>query len=184
MILSKDISVLSCSDVSCCSRSFTILRARMYGMHVKRNTTSNDIRRNPITNTEKELNKLHQEIKNLTAAHDDNKKQLEPKQYHSFHSTDCTPASFYGLPKIHKPNAPLRPITSSIGSSRYNLSKDLVGSLSSLQNNKYTVKNNKSFANEIRRLSLDPDEVFISFDVVSRSKDVLTNKEQFYQSFW
>ena len=38
-----------------------------------------DRRRNPTANTEKELNKLHQEIKNLTAAHDDNKKQLEPK---------------------------------------------------------------------------------------------------------
>ena len=44
MILPKDISVLSCSDVSCCSRSFAILRARLDGMHLKRNTTSNDMK--------------------------------------------------------------------------------------------------------------------------------------------
>ena len=77
--------------------------------------------RNPTANMEKELNKLLQEIKNLTAAHNDDKKQLDPKQCHQLHSTDCTPASFYGLPKIHKPNAPLRPLTSSIGSSTYTL---------------------------------------------------------------
>ena len=44
MIMSKDISVLSCCDVSCCSRSFAILRTRLDGMHVKRDTTSNDMK--------------------------------------------------------------------------------------------------------------------------------------------
>ena len=38
-------------------------------------------------------------------------------------------ASFYGLPKIHKPERPLRPITSSISSPTYAVSKHLVSIL-------------------------------------------------------
>ena len=94
-------------------------------------------------------------------------KQLEPKLYHKLHSTDSTPASFYGLPKIHKENVPLRPIMSAIGSPTYELSKYLANILSPLQNNKYTVKNSASFVEKIRTMSVDPDEILVSFDVVS-----------------
>ena len=83
------------------------------------------------------------------------------------HSTDSTPASFYGLPKIHKENVPLRPITSVVGSPTYELSKYLAKILSPLQNNKYTVKNSASFVKKIRTMPIDPDEILISFDVVS-----------------
>ena len=34
-------------------------------------------------------------------------------------------ASFYGLPKVHKENVPLRPIVSFCGATLYNLSKFL-----------------------------------------------------------
>ena len=37
-------------------------------------------------------------------------------------ATNVAP-KFYGLPKIHETNCPLRPITSFIGSPLYNLSK-------------------------------------------------------------
>ena len=83
------------------------------------------------------------------------------------HSTDSTPASFYGLPKIHKENVPLTPIMSAIGSPTYELSKYLANILSPLQNNKYTVENSASFVKKIRTLSVDPDEILVSFDVVS-----------------
>ncbi|KAL9961859.1 hypothetical protein ACROYT_G030890 [Oculina patagonica] len=64
-----------------------------------------DKRRNPTSSTEKSLNKLLLQIKHQPASHDSSKKQLEPKLYYKLHSTDSTPASFYGLPKIHKDNA-------------------------------------------------------------------------------
>ena len=35
------------------------------------------------------------------------------------YSTDCVPPKFYGLPKIHKPDTPLRPIVPSCGSVTY-----------------------------------------------------------------
>ena len=72
----------------------------------------------------------------------------------------------FTAPTARQAQRSLRPNTSSIGSSTYNPSKDLVGILSPLQNNKYTVKNSKSIADKIRQHSLDPDEFFISFDVV------------------
>ncbi|KAL9952730.1 hypothetical protein ACROYT_G040023 [Oculina patagonica] len=100
-------------------------------------------------------------------AQDSSKKQLDPKLYYKLHSTDAIPASFYGLPKIHKADVPLRPITSAIGSPTYQLSKHLANILSPLQNNKYTVKNSVSFVEKIRTLTVNPDEIFVSFDVVS-----------------
>ena len=39
--------------------------------------------------------------------------------------TDCVPPKFYGLPKIHKPDTPLRPIVSSCGSVPYGVAKEL-----------------------------------------------------------
>ena len=56
---------------------------------------------------------------------------------------------------------------SAIGSPTYELSKYLANILSPLQNNKYTVKNSASFVEKIRTLSVDPDEILVSFDVVS-----------------
>ena len=56
-----------------------------------------DKRRNPTSSTEKSLNKLLLKSKDQPASHDSNKKQLEPKLYYKLHSTDSTPASFYGL---------------------------------------------------------------------------------------
>ena len=73
----------------------------------------------------------------------------------------------FGLPKIHKDNVPLRPIMSAIGSPTYELSKYLANILSPLQNNKYTIKNSASFVEKIRTMSVDPDEILVSFDVVS-----------------
>ena len=126
-----------------------------------------DKRRKPTSSTEKSLNRLLLQIKDQPAPHDSSKKQLEPKLYYKLHSTDSTPASFYGLPKIHKENVPLRPIMSAIGSPIYELSKYLANILSPLQNSKYTVKISASFVKKIRTLSMDPDEILVSFDVVS-----------------
>ena len=74
-------------------------------------TKVTDKRRNPTSRVEKDLNNLLSEIKSCPSTHDPNVKQVAPKLYHRLHSTDATPAAFYGLPKIHKLGIPLRPIT-------------------------------------------------------------------------
>ena len=45
--------------------------------------------------------------------------------YKSMYPTGCVPPKFYGLPKIHKPDTPLRPIVSSCGSVTYGVAKEL-----------------------------------------------------------
>ena len=44
------------------------------------------------------------------------KSGLSTNIYKSMYPTGCVPPKFYGLPKIHKPDTPLRPIVSSCGS--------------------------------------------------------------------
>ena len=55
------------------------------------------------TNTIK--NKLINILKNIKT-----KTGLGTNTYKSMYPTGCVPPKFYGLPKIHKPDTPLRPI--------------------------------------------------------------------------
>ena len=78
----------------------------------------------------------------------------------------------YGLPKVHKPEVPLRPIVSFIGSPTYNLSKHLVTILSPLVGRSSShVRNSFEFAS-IAGQSLRPGIVLVSFDMVSLFKKV------------
>ena len=45
--------------------------------------------------------------------------------YRRLYPTGAGSPKFYGLPKIHKPGIPLRPIISSIGTVTYNTAKEL-----------------------------------------------------------
>ena len=89
-------------------------------------------RLNPTSSVEKDLNKILLQIKNQNNG---TAPQLSPNLYRKLHYGNSTPASFYGLLKIHKPGQPLRRITSSIGSPTYAVSKSLVSVLSHLRKN-------------------------------------------------
>ncbi|KAI8120077.1 hypothetical protein CVS40_8611 [Lucilia cuprina] len=56
-------------------------------------------------------------------------------------SNAATAPRLYGLPKIHKPNTPLRPISSSIGVPCYELSKYIGNILKNIILEKYNIKN-------------------------------------------
>ena len=82
-------------------------------------------------------------------------------------SGSCIP-SFYGLPKIHKPNIPLRPIVSAMGSVTYNLAKHLVSILSPLYGDTdHHVKDSVDFTRSLLDLRLTRNEIMVSFDVES-----------------
>ena len=121
-------------------------------------------RSNPTSNVEKELNKL---LLNIKEEKDDSGSQIGPQLYKKLHCSNSTPASFYGLPKIHKPERPLRPITSSIGSPTYAVSKHLVSILSPFRRNRFSVKNSSQFAQKIQQHTVASDEVMVCFDVKS-----------------
>ena len=82
--------------------------------------------------------------------------------------TGSKPPMLYGLPKIHKPDVPLRPIVSCIGSPTYGLSKHIASLLSPLEGKSdYYVKNSEHFINAIDDITLEQDDVLVSYDVRS-----------------
>jgi len=83
-------------------------------------------------------------------------KQLRP--------AGSSPPRVYGLPKIHKEGAPLRPIVNNIGAPTYLLSKHLTGPLNQLTGNSaHHVKN--SFIQILESLQVQPEDLMVSFDV-------------------
>ncbi|KAM7297972.1 uncharacterized protein ISCGN_023123 [Ixodes scapularis] len=75
---------------------------------------------------------------------------------------------FYGLPKVHKPNVPLRPIVDFTTSPLRGLSNYLHSTLSPLVGNTATyVRNTGHFVEQVAQLKVNDDESLVSFDVVS-----------------
>ncbi|XP_064464684.1 uncharacterized protein LOC135375987 [Ornithodoros turicata] len=96
------------------------------------------------------------------------KGHLDDATYRRLFSSDGSAPRIYGLPKIHKPGCPLRPIVSFIGSPTYNLSKYLVELVTPVTgNNNLTVRNSKEFVELVRTQALSNNDVMVSFDVVS-----------------
>ena len=71
-----------------------------------------------------------------------------------------------GLPKVHKPNVPLRPITSGIGSAPHRLAKVLAKPLSERlgEISGCHLRNSADFKSQVSRLSMEGKQM-ISFDV-------------------
>ena len=90
----------------------------------------------------------------------------------------------YGTPKIHKPDVPLRPIVSGIGSITYAAAKYLAEIMSPLVGKTiHHVKNSGEFVKKIADITLAEDEQMVSFDVSALftsipTKDALSVIEQ------
>ncbi|BHF70652.1 hypothetical protein SprV_0301370500 [Sparganum proliferum] len=81
---------------------------------------------------------------------------------------DTALARFYGLPKVHKDGAPLRPIVSLKGTPTYGLAKWLFRRLKFLTaESDTTVSSSAQFLEKLKGGSLHPNEVMVSFDVTS-----------------
>jgi hypothetical protein len=78
------------------------------------------------------------------------------------------PPHLYGLPKIHKPEIPLRPTVSSIGSPCYALAGFIHKILSPLVGKSQSfVKNSGHFIELLKPISVQPLDILASFDTVS-----------------
>ena len=96
--------------------------------------------------------------------------KISDSTYKMLYSSDGLCPRFYGLPKIHKPGIPLRPIVSFVNSPTYAISGFLARILSPVVGNTdYTVKNSCEFADFIRDKTLNASEELVSFDVVRSS---------------
>ena len=91
---------------------------------------------------------------------------LDSNTYKSMYPTGCVPPKFYGLPKIHKPDTPLRPIVSSCGSVTYGVAKELAKILKPLVGKSpHHITSTQDFVEQARQIKLEPGECLSSYDV-------------------
>ena len=80
--------------------------------------------------------------------------------------TGCVPYKFYGLPKIHKPDTPLRPTVSSCGSATYGVAKELAKILKPLVGKSpHHTTSTQDFVEQVKQIKLEPGECLSSYDV-------------------
>ena len=108
---------------------------------------------------EDRINKTLNKFNKLGVINDSTKRELSASGTH--------PGILYGLPKIHKPNTPIRPILSAIGTSTYNISKYLVNLLSHLTDSPYKIRNSYDFTQFITNFTNANQYIMASFDITS-----------------
>ena len=122
------------------------------------------LRTNPTTKLDKKLNVMLRELW---------EKEINKTGYDRLRATYSVTPQLYGLPKIHKPEVPLRPIVSSINSPTYNLAKFLTRVVSPLACRTPTfVKDSRDFVEKARKLRLEEGSILVSFDVTSLFTEV------------
>ena len=79
-------------------------------------------------------------------------RNLDETYYRRLYPTSAVIPRFYGLPKVHKKDAPLRPIVASRGSITYPVAQHLAAILSPLVGqNEFSIKNSATIAGERTR---------------------------------
>ena len=113
--------------------------------------------------------------------------RMEDTTYRRMYPTGAVIPKFYGLPKVHKENTPLRPIVSSIGSVSYGVSKEIARIIKPLVGStEHHVNNSKEFIEEIKKMKLEEGECITSYDVsalftsipIPSALDIINNKLQ------
>ena len=126
--------------------------------HLLNQNTYKTITKDP-TNTIK--NKLISILKTIKT-----KSGLGTNTYKSMYPTGCVPPKFYGLPKIHKPDTPLRPIVSSCGSVTYGVAKELAKILKPLVGQSpHHINSTQDFVEQAKHFKLESGECLSSYDV-------------------
>ena len=106
---------------------------------------------------------MHQTLLQLSR-----KDELDPTLYRRLNPSFSRAPCLYGLPKVHKPDIPLRPIVSTIGSATYDLAKHLAMIISPLAGQSTSfVKNSAHFTQLLAQRQLKKQELMVSFDVSS-----------------
>ena len=127
------------------------------------------LRRDPTKGTEE---KVTVALRSLLKEH-----RIGKRRFDQLKPSWSYPPRLYGLPKIHKPDIPLRPIVSSIGSPTYKLAKFLSSIIGPLVGHSdYHVRTTKEFVEYIRQQRIEDDELMVSFDVTSLFTNVPVNE--------
>ncbi|XP_075532606.1 uncharacterized protein LOC142565904 isoform X1 [Dermacentor variabilis] len=129
--------------------------------HLQDLTTYSKVNRDLSRKTESELQKLLTDVS----------KFVPPKKKHLYNQLLChndSAPAIYGLPKVQKPNVPLRPIVDYTRSPLHRLSAYLHGVLQPLVGRMLTyIKDSADFVDKVRNVKLRSEDVMVSFDVKS-----------------
>ena len=121
-------------------------------------STYRSIAKDPTSSIKNKLINILKRVKNQTG--------LASNTYKSMYPTGCVPPKFYGLPKIHKPGTPLRPIVSSCGSVTYGVAKELAKILEPLVGKSpHHITSTQDFVEQVKQIILEPGECLSSYDV-------------------
>lgn len=99
---------------------------------------------------------------------------IDQWQKNKLYSSAAIAPRLYGLPKIHKTNLPLRPISSSSNVPCYQMSKYIGDILKNIISDKYNVKNCYEFKQKLQDIILEEDDKLVSFDVISLFTNIPT----------
>ena len=93
---------------------------------------------------------------------------LENSTYKYMYPMGCSTPKFYGLPRIHKPDTPLRPIMSSTGSVTYGVAKVLTKILISLVGKfPHHIHSTQDFVEHANKVTLQSGDCLCSYDVTT-----------------
>ena len=95
------------------------------------------------------------------------KGSLTEGQYHDIAPSGSHPGRLYGLPKIHKPEVPVRPIMSATNTVSYLLAKFLVPILKPITSNEFTLTDTFDFVSQLHSSKFPAEICMASFDVTS-----------------
>lgn len=105
-------------------------------------------------------NKMVKELQSL--------KLIDRKEQFALTTYNAVAPKLYALPKVHKPNIPLRPIVASINTPSSALSKKLSNMLKILLvDDAYNIKNSFDFKTKVSGMIVDGEEMLVSYDIVS-----------------
>ena len=126
--------------------------------HLLNQSTYRSIAKDPTSSIKNKLISILKRVKNQTG--------LDSNTYKSMYPTGCVPPKFYGLPKIHKPDTPLRPTVSSCGSVTYGVAKELAKILKPLVGKSpHHITSTQDFVEQARHIKLESGECLSSYDV-------------------
>ncbi len=103
-------------------------------------------------------------------------KVLDEYKYRHLLHTSAEPPKFYGLPKIHKSDMPLRPIVSSRGSITYNTAKFVADIIKPLMGKTpHHLHNSQDLISKLKNVVVSETEEMVSYDVTALFTSVPVN---------
>ena len=131
--------------------------------------TYKSIPRDPTNTIKNKLISILKGVQNQTG--------LDSNTYKSMYPTGCVPPKFYDLPKIHKPDTPLRLIVSTSGSVTYGVAKELAKFLQPLVGKSpHHINSTQDFVEQVKHIPLAPGECLSFYDVSALFTSVPPNR--------